>query len=126
LKSIATPEDLKHKEAVLPQHTADRLMRVTQNLEGVHIRGRGCPACKELGIVAQTVTSEVIVTDEQLLRHIRKGEIGKAYTYWLKDMKGRTYIQHAIEGIEAGLLDPHLTELRMGAPLDFTRSQEGA
>ncbi len=120
----STGEDEKHRLDVLPPHTLDRLMRVIKGggLDTVHILGRGCEKCNHLGISAQTVAAEIIVTDETFLRFVRQGHADKAYEYWLKDMKGRTYIKHAIEGIAAGRLDPYLTELRLGVPLDFIRN----
>ena len=119
----ATGEDAKHKSDVLPKHTENRLTRVMKHgLDSVHIRGRGCGQCDDLGIVSQAVASEIIVTDEVFLRHVRQGNSDKAYEYWLKNMEGRTYVQHAIDGISEGRLDPYLTELRLGVPLNFVRN----
>ncbi len=120
---LSAPGEEKHRAKVLPQLTLERLKRVAGNrLDGVHILGLGCDQCDHLGIAGQTVAAEVIVTDETFLRHIRKGETDKAYEYWLGDMNGRTYTQHALEGIRQGRLDPYLSELRLGVPLDFIRS----
>ena len=119
----AKGEDAKHKADVLPKHTESRLTRVMKHgLDSVYIRGRGCEKCDNLGIASQTVASEIIVTDEVFLRHVRQGNSDKAYDYWLKSQENQTYIQHAIEGISEGRLDPYLTELRLGVPLNFVRS----
>lgn len=123
LLNAATEEDKEYREEVLPEHIMDRLTRVMKDgVDTVHVLGRGCEQCDQLGIVSQTVAAEIIVTDEVFLRHVRQGNTDKAYDYWLQDMKGRTYIQHAIEGIAEGRLDPYLTELRLGVPLNFIRN----
>jgi type II secretory ATPase GspE/PulE/Tfp pilus assembly ATPase PilB-like protein len=117
-----SPEDIKHLREVLPENTS--YSQIGPASDTVHVRGRGCEKCDYLGLVGQTVAAEVIVTDETFLRHIRGGHHKKAYNYWLKDMSGRTYIQQAIEGIDNGFLDPYLTELRLGVPLNFEHGPE--
>lgn len=110
---------------VLPDPALKRLMSVLgDDLDGVYVRGEGCPQCKQLGIVGQTVAAEVIVTDQTMLAHLRKGEYDKAKTYWLNELNGRTYVQHATSLIRDGLVDPHLAELRLGVPLDFDKVSE--
>jgi len=121
-----SPEDMKHLREVLPEKTQARYTQTGHGEDMVHIRGRGCEKCDYLGLIGQTVAAEVIVTDEHFLRQIHQGHYNKAYNYWLKDMGGRTYIQQAIEGISQGYLDPYLTELRLGVPLDFEHGHEEA
>jgi type II secretory ATPase GspE/PulE/Tfp pilus assembly ATPase PilB-like protein len=118
----ASDEEKKHMNKVLPPLTFERLMKTVKDRDQVYILGRGCSECDQLGIVGQTVAAEIIVTDETLLRHVRHGNSDKAYEYWLHEMNGRTYIQHAIEGISQGRLDPYMSELRLGVPLDFVQN----
>lgn len=87
--------------------------------DGVFVRGDGCDACKGFGFIGQTVAAEVIAMDPELLRLLRDEQILEAYRYWRTVMGGMTYIEHALEGIRAGLLDPVKTEERLGVPLTF-------
>lgn len=103
----------------------NRLFSVTNNINTVHVRNPlGCDVCGKLGIVGQTVAAEVIVTDQIMLEHLRKGEYGNAQKYWINDLKGRTYVQHAIEHICNGIVDPTLAEIRLGVPLNFSKLHE--
>lgn len=88
------------------------------NPTGVRVHNpEGCEHCKRLGIVGQTVAAEVIVTDQPLLELLRKGDYIGANKYWQETHKGRTYVQHAIEHVGNGLVDPAQAELRLGVPL---------
>lgn len=85
----------------------------------------GCEHCKQLGIVGQTVAAEVIVTDDNLLGHLRKGDYNAAEEYWLNTSGGRTYVQHAVEHINNGIVDPTLAEIRLGVPLNYSQLHQG-
>jgi len=118
--SHQTEEDKKHIDNVLPRYTRERLFKVVPELDMVHVLGRGCDHCKKSGFVSQTVAAEVVVTNEDFLRYLRRGDYEKAYNCWRKDLHGRTYVEHAIKGIGEGILDPHSAEIDLGVPLDFT------
>ncbi len=115
----AGEEGLAYRRKVLPDYVFKRLERAVNNPENVHIRGKGCPHCNNFGFAGQTIAAEVIVTDHTLLKHVRNGSISNAYQHWRENMKGRTVIQDAIQKIERGILDPHMTEIRLGIPLNF-------
>lgn len=119
LLGIKSEEDKNHRDSVLPQKVYDHLMNIKDfPAANVCIRGRGCSECDGLGIIGQKVAAEVIVLDETLLRLCKKRDYDGAYKYWLNELKGRTYIDHAREGVLAGLLDPYQTEQRINASLD--------
>ncbi len=122
LMSSDTQKDTLYIAEILPEHIYKQLERVVDDLSFVHIRGKGCSHCDYLGISGQTVVAEVIVTDDVLLRHLRHGDYDKAYAYWRTVLKGRSYIQHAIDGISKGMLDPYLTKQALGVPLTSSRS----
>jgi len=119
-------DEKKHITKVLPKYTWQRMTKVINekkklSLDAVHVKGPGCDICKKLGFVRQTVAAEVIETNEDFLNFVRHGEYKKAHESWIKDMSGKTFLQHAIEGIAKGELDPHTTQLSLGVPLDFSR-----
>lgn len=112
----STPEQ---RRKAMPDYAYERLKKAVNTPDNVHIRGEGCDQCKQAGFTDQTVAAEVIVTDHTILKHIRRGSIGDAYQYWRGTMRGKTFIEDAVSKIESGLLDPHMTELRLGVPLTF-------
>ncbi|MFI3270745.1 MAG: ATPase, T2SS/T4P/T4SS family [Pseudomonadota bacterium] len=102
----------------------DRIFSVTESsqIENISLWNKdGCKHCDHLGIVGQTVASEVIVTDQKMLEFLRKGQYNEAQDYWENEVHGRTYVQHAIEHICNGLVDPTLAEARLGVPLNFSK-----
>lgn len=120
-----TDANLEYRKDVLPNYVMDRVLKVIDNHDEIHIRGKGCPHCDNFGFIDQTVAAEIIVTDNTLLKHIRHGSMADAYDYWRKTLGGKTYIQDAIEKMEKGILDPYMTEERLGVPLTYD-SYEGA
>jgi type II secretory ATPase GspE/PulE/Tfp pilus assembly ATPase PilB-like protein len=112
----AQERDPVHFARTLPNAVLQRLKRVAP-LDLVYIRGEGCSACDNLGFVGQTVVSEVIVTCYQLLGHIRSGRMSDAFSYWINEMSGKTFVEDAIDKIKMGILDPYMTEQRLGASL---------
>jgi type II secretory ATPase GspE/PulE/Tfp pilus assembly ATPase PilB-like protein len=117
--SKAKSDEVLHFNRVMPSAVNVRLSRVA-NLGNVYVRGEGCEQCRSLGFIGQTVASEVIVTNHQLLSKIRNGRMMDAYEFWLKSMGGKTYVQDAIDKINEGILDPYVTEQRLGTTLGTT------
>jgi type II secretory ATPase GspE/PulE/Tfp pilus assembly ATPase PilB-like protein len=106
-----------HFDRVMPTTVDIRLSRVA-DLGSVFVRGEGCEKCSKLGFNEQTVASEVIVTNYELFQKFRIGGTSEAYNFWINSMKGKTYIQDAIDKINSGILDPYMTEKKIDAPLD--------
>lgn len=117
-------QEAQRGRRALPDPVFNRLLRIMDDLDGVHVRGEGCAQCRQLGITGQRVAAEVIQTDPTLLSHLRRDDFARAESYWRHDLKGRSYVAHAVELISAGLVDPHLAELRLGVPLDFDKVHE--
>lgn len=82
---------------------------------------KGCEHCSSLGIVGQTVAAEVIVTDRSMLEYLRHGQYAIAHDYWRKELEGRTHVEHAVEHVRDGMVDPTLAEIRLGVPLNFSK-----
>lgn len=115
--------DLKPEErsSYVPEDVQDRLRRVLDDREGVYVRGEGCEECSKRGLIGQTVAAEIIATDQEMLGYLREGNIPRAHEYWVKDKGGVSYVQHAVNMIQAGEVDPYIAEERLGVPLNFTQ-----
>lgn len=88
----------------------ERLMEVKLTLDNVYVQGDGCDKCANTGVQGRTVVAETIVTDNTLMKHIRNTDRMGAINYVYKDNGNKTMLQHAIEKIDAGLVDPFLAE----------------
>jgi type II secretory ATPase GspE/PulE/Tfp pilus assembly ATPase PilB-like protein len=111
----------KRQESVLPKHVRKRLENAIPHelWKDIKVRGEGCDHCNHMGLSKQSVVSEVIVTDNELLGHIKDGNWDKAVEYWHSQLDGHTYVEHALEGITSGRFDPYFTEIRLGVPLNY-------
>lgn len=109
----------------LPQPLLERLMSTITDMDQIHIRGEGCAECAGMGIIGQTVAAELVPTDPVILGAIRNGNMDAAYKHWRNELNGRTFVDHALELIQTGVIDPCLTELRLGVPLDYDREHNG-
>lgn len=106
---------LDNKEK-MPEDLLRRLSRVVDlERDGHHIYlcGPGCDRCSG-GVKGRTVVAEVVATDPKLLECLREGGIDRAQEHWLKAQEGRTVIQHMIEKITHGLVDPAMAEAIVG------------
>jgi general secretion pathway protein E len=102
-----------------PQLLSDAMMgRVRQvigvDLGNVCVAGAGCPHCKGDGTVGRTVVAEVIIPDARFFEYLRAGEKNAAYQHWREKLDGRTLLEHAIEKIAEGLIDPRMAEKVVG------------
>lgn len=116
-EKILTAEE---KKKVLPRRTIKQLEDVLaeEDFAGICVLGKGCEACKGTGINKQTVVAEVVQIDDTMLRFFRKGEMELAEEYWLSELKGRTFLEHALDRIKAGEIDPNLTSQRLNMPIN--------
>jgi type II secretory ATPase GspE/PulE/Tfp pilus assembly ATPase PilB-like protein len=87
---------------------------VGTEINDVCIVGPGCDQCRHQGTTGRTVVAEVISPDNQFYEYIRAGEKVKAIEYWRKELGGRTILEHAIEKVAAGLIDPRMAERTVG------------
>lgn len=106
-----------------------RIMGVVR-VDNAFVRGDGCENCRKSGTVGRTVVAETIVTDERLMSFIRKQDRIGAIDYWRHYQSGLTMLDHAVEKINEGIVDPFQAEdvvgpLSMGMiERDSTSSQE--
>ena len=82
---------------------------------------KGCPACDFKGEKGRTVLSETVAPDSEMLRLIRESStLADAQSYWINTQEGKTILQHALEKIESGEVDPMTVENTLG-PLTSDR-----
>lgn len=91
----------------------DRIGRAV-SLESTFVKGPGCACCNNKGVVGRSVVAETIVTNEAVMGYLRKRDRVGAIEYWRTNMGGRTMLEHAIDKINAGLIDPFETEEQVG------------
>lgn len=118
----------EHREAIAPECLARLRRAMPEDLifggargEGVFVRGSGCDYCKDSGhpgLHRQTVVAEVIGLDAQLLALLRERKREEAREYWLTELRGMTYLEHARHLIAAGVLGPMITEEMLAMPID--------
>lgn len=89
--------------------------------EGIFVRGHGCEHCKDSGhpgLHRQTVVAEVVALDARLLALLRERRREEARRYWLTELHGMTYLEHARHLIATGILGPMITEEMLAMPID--------
>jgi len=104
----------EHQQELSPAALGRVRQAVSHNLEDVYITGAGCEKCSHHGTVGRTVIAEIIIPDDQFFRYVRLGEKTKALAYWLQELGGKTILDHAIEKVAAGLIDPRMAEKVVG------------
>ncbi|MBN3825106.1 Flp pilus assembly complex ATPase component [Burkholderia sp. Ac-20384] len=101
----------------LPELDARLVMRVKQTVGvrfgEVRVVGRGCPCCRS-GTIGRTVVAEVIRTDALFFDLLRAGRKADAQRHWLQQLGGQTIVQHAVEKVAGGLVDPRMAERVVG------------
>jgi general secretion pathway protein E len=119
----ACKQMLRGNERLLSDEQMRRVKRaVGAAIGGVHIAGPGCDDCRGHGTIGRTVVAEVVLPDAQFFEYIRTGQKVMATDYWLREQHGRTFLDHAIEKVAAGIVDPRMAEKTVGhlAWLDAT------
>ena len=76
--------------------------------------GDGCNHCGGRGAVGRTVVAEVLRPNAKFYEYIRAGEKVRARDYWLRDMGGINMMQHVLQKIRMGVVDPDMAESAVG------------
>jgi general secretion pathway protein E len=111
-----------HCKKKLHQHQGDLssaalqrvILSVPGSFENVCVVGPGCPQCRQQGTTGRTVIAEVILPDAQFFEYLRAGQKTQAARYWLQELGGKTILEHAIEKVAAGIVDPRMAEKVVG------------
>ncbi|MFY2610548.1 ATPase, T2SS/T4P/T4SS family [Achromobacter ruhlandii] len=91
--------------------TEDRdLIEAHCDIGNIYFRGEGCPHCKGLGVMARTVVAEVADLDEGLMEVYQAHGALAMRREWAQQRAGITKRQHMIDKINAGMLDPLLSQ----------------
>jgi type II secretory ATPase GspE/PulE/Tfp pilus assembly ATPase PilB-like protein len=98
----------------LPEPVAARVHHAIGPASDACIVGPGCEHCRHQGTVGRCVVAEIIRPDARFFEFIRAGDKLKAIDYWRTELGGRTVIEHAIEKVAAGLVDPRMAEKVVG------------
>lgn len=104
----------QHLDAITPAQLLRVRQAVSPSLEGVCVTGPGCEECNGHGTVGRTVVAEIIIPDDRFFRLVRQGEKTEALAYWINELGGKTMLEHAIEKVAAGELDPSMAEKVVG------------
>lgn len=122
---------LRERHDALPAELLTRLRRVLpqevifgdSSHDGIFYRNpEGCDFCRSSGhpgLFKQTVVAEVIVLDQHMLRLLRNGQKDDARCYWLSELRGMTYLEHARHYVACGIIDPVVAEDQLSMPLDY-------
>ena len=80
----------------------------------VCVAGPGCEHCRSHGTIGRSVVAEVIRTDARFFALLREGDKAGAIAYWLRHLDGQTVVDHAVEKVLDGLVDPRMAERVVG------------
>lgn len=118
----------EHRDAISPDCLARLRRAMPEDLifggargDGIFMRGQGCEFCKDSGhpgLHRQTVVAEVVALDAQLLALLRERKRDEARDYWLSELHGMTYLEHARHLIATGVIGPMITEEMLAMPID--------
>lgn len=102
-------------EAELAPALLRRVKRAAaQALDNIYLVGPGCALCSGHGTRGRTVVAEVLLPDAKFFDFIRAGQKLQAAEYWLHELGGRTVLDHAVDKIVAGQVDPRMAEQAVG------------
>jgi len=113
----------KEREMTVPRDLFNRIQTVLgAKLDQIYVRGDGCEHCKFDGNIGLTVAAEVVELDHEMLKHLRASNKLLARKIWKRKPGSISYVEHALEKIGAGLVDPADAETRLGVPLDYSQT----
>lgn len=98
----------------LDHKLVERVTAAVKRIESVRIKGNGCEHCNQLGTTGRTVVAEVVIPDAELMAHVRAGDRIEARNYWLHGQRGSTMLDHAVQLVADGRVDPSIAEEAVG------------
>jgi type II secretory ATPase GspE/PulE/Tfp pilus assembly ATPase PilB-like protein len=103
-------------ESDLSYNLLARLEKIDVPVEKLRVHNiKGCEFCGEgSGYKGRSVIAEIILPDVTFMELIEQGKKEEAHKYWLTHLNGRSLMEHMIDRIKAGEVDPHDAERIMG------------
>lgn len=103
-----------------------RMQQVGIDLGEIRLRGHGCEQCHNTGVIGRVLCAEILVPDDTYLGHMADRHFRLAELYWLThqrvtDVDGMTMIDHAINHIKRGHVDPMDVESVLGKLTEINR-----
>lgn len=95
------------------QRDIERFARVL-HFDTAYVMGPGCPKCRGSGTIGRTVIAETIITNEKLMTFLRAHDKRGALNYIRKELMVMSMLEHAIQKVNAGLVDPYEAENVVG------------
>lgn len=77
-------------------------------------RSGGCETCDGQGIVGRTIVAEILLPDQDILDMISGGRMTDAWRHFREKLDGRTMMDHALDKMRAGFVDPRDVEAKLG------------
>lgn len=91
----------------------ERVARILP-VDQVYVHGPGCDHCRKSGNKGRTVVAETVQTDDHLMTLLREHDRREAMEYWRDAKGGATMLDHAVEKIGQGIVDPFQAEHIVG------------
>lgn len=125
LLNVLCPECKKPLADVLGRYSDDDIQRIMRavRIDQAFVVGDGCPHCSNRGTIDRTVVAETINTNYELMSYIRKDDRLGADEY-LRRIGFTSMMDHAIEKINAGIVDPFMAEPIVGMLNVSVKNQE--
>lgn len=102
-----------NKMDIYPLSVIERLYRIFDMTDGssnIAIKGPGCKKCSYTGIAGRTVVAEVVCPDPDMLKTLKGNGVDAARRYWIEKQGGKPIIDHVIEKVRIGEVDPRMAE----------------
>lgn len=75
---------------------------------------QGCATCGGEGYVGRTIVAEIIIPDTQFMEYVMNNQKAEAERYWLTYLGGRSMVEHMVDRVIAGQVDPMDAERVVG------------
>ncbi|MCB1538711.1 MAG: Flp pilus assembly complex ATPase component TadA [Rhodospirillales bacterium] len=103
------------EERELNYNLISRLETAEVQVERLRKRNpQGCSACNGTGYASRTVVAEVIIPDHTFMELVKKDQKQEAEQYWLTQLNGRNMMEHMVDRLRAGEVDPGDAERVVG------------
>ncbi len=117
------------KSCCMPLEERELNYNLLARLEGAQVpverlrkrNPQGCPKCNGTGYSSRTVVAEVIIPDHTFMEMVKKDQKMDAEQYWLTHLNGRNMMEHMVDRLRAGEVDPGDAERVVGPIILPTR-----